>query len=173
MKRLAEDLSVAEAWETELEARRLRVEESLKPPLLGLFDKLEKEELVGDQLLQEAFASGGEDVFEVLESRASRVRQLDRRALLMLVDLLLRLRLLKLNEDIGLGRVKKLAKVVVQELARPDIVWSCLDKEEVRIVMMMTQELGGVPPFLARVANQLLAGSRKRGIDIGVQTEDK
>ena len=46
-----------EAWEIELKTRRWRVEESLKPPLLGLFDKLEKEELVGDQLLREAFAS--------------------------------------------------------------------------------------------------------------------
>merc|ERR1719474_2337051 len=140
MKRLAEELSVAEAWEIELEARRWRVEESLKPPLLCLFDKLEKEELVGDQLLREAFASGGEDAFEILEIRASRVRQLERRALLMFVDLLLRLRLM-LNEDIGLGRVEKLAKMVVQELARPDIVWSCLYREEVRIVTMMTQEL--------------------------------
>ena len=172
MKKLAEDLSVAEEWETEFEARKWRIEESLKPPLLGLFDKLEKEELVGDQLLLEAFASGGEDVFRTLESRASRVTQLERRALLMFVDLLLRLRPM-LNEDIGLGRVKRLAKVVVQELARPDIVWSCLDKEEVRVVMMMTQELGGVPPFLARVVNQLLAGAaRKRGVGVGVQTED-
>ena len=173
MKKLAEELSVAEEWETELEARRWRVEESLKPPLLGLFDKLEKEEFVGDQLLQEAFASGGEDMFKTLESRARRVRQLERRALLMFVDLLLRLRLM-LNEDIGLGRVEKLAKVVVQELARPDIIWSCLDKEEMRVVMMMTQELGGVPPFLAQVVNQLLAGAaRKRGFDVGVQTEDE
>ena len=38
--------------------------------------------------------------------------------------------------------------MVVRELARPDIVWSCLDNEEVRVVVMMTQELGGVPPFL-------------------------
>merc|ERR1719495_9601 len=172
MKRLAEELSFAEAWETELKTRRLRVEESLKPPLLSLFDKLEKEEFVGDQLLREAFARGGEDVFEILESRASRVRQLERRALLMFVDLLLRLRLM-LNEDIGLGRVEKLVKVVVQELARPDIVWSCLNKEEVRVVMMLTQELGGVPTFLARVVNQLLAGTTKnRGVDVGVQTEE-
>merc|ERR1719447_152274 len=161
MKKLAEELSVAKAWEIELEARRWRIEESLKPPLLGLFDKLEKEELVGDQLLQEAFASGGEDVFEILESRASRVRQLERRALLMFVDLLLRLRLM-LNEDIGLGRVKRLAKLVVYELARPDIVWSGLDKEEMRVVMMMTQQLGGVPPFLARVVNQLLPGTPRK-----------
>merc|ERR550534_3441992 len=111
MKKLAEGLSVAEEWETELEARRWRIEESLKPPLLGLYDKLENEELVGDQLLREAFSIGGEDLFEILENRASRVRQLERRALLMFVDLLLRLRLM-FNEDIGLGRVKKLAKVV-------------------------------------------------------------
>ena len=173
MKKLAEGLSVAEEWETELEARRWRIEESLKPPLLGLFDKLEKEEFVGDQLLQEAFASGGEDLFEILESRACRTRQLERRALLMFVDLLLRLRPM-LSEDIGLGRVKRLAKVVVQELARPDIVWAHLDKEEVRVVTTMTQEFGGVPPFLARVVNQLLAGAaRKRGVNVGVQTEDE
>ena len=173
MKRLTEELSVAEAWEIELEARRKRIEESLKPPLLGLFDKLEKEEFVGDQLLQEAFASGGEDMFKTLESRARRVRQLERRALLMFVDLLLRLRLM-LNEDIGLGRVEKLVKVVVLELARPDIVWSYLDKEEVRVVMMVTQELGGVPHFLVRVVNQLLPGAaRKRGVGVGVQTEDE
>merc|ERR1719474_974601 len=66
MKRLAEELSVAEAWEMELEARRWRVEESLKPPLLGLFDKLEEVEFVGDQLLQEAFVSGGEDLIKTL-----------------------------------------------------------------------------------------------------------
>ena len=63
-------VSVAEAWKIELKTRRWRVEESLKPPLLGLFDKLEKEELVGDQLLREAFASGGEDLFTRKETKA-------------------------------------------------------------------------------------------------------
>ena len=46
---LAEELPIAEAWEIELETRMWRAEESLKPPVLGLFDKLEKEELVSDQ----------------------------------------------------------------------------------------------------------------------------
>ena len=48
MKRLAVELPIAEAWKIELEARMWRAEESLKPPVLGLFDKLEKEELVSD-----------------------------------------------------------------------------------------------------------------------------
>ena len=46
MKRLAEELSVAEAWETELKTRRLRVEESLKPPLLGLLTSWRRSSLL-------------------------------------------------------------------------------------------------------------------------------
>ena len=38
MKTLEEEVSVAEAWEVELEARRWRIEESLKPSMLGLFE---------------------------------------------------------------------------------------------------------------------------------------
>ena len=48
MKRLAEELPIAEAWKLKLEARMWRAEESLKPRVLGLYDKLE-EELVSDQ----------------------------------------------------------------------------------------------------------------------------
>ena len=69
MNRLVEELSMAEAWEGELEAKRRRVEESLKPPLLQLFDKLEQEERVDDELLQEVFLSGKEDVLNILEGR--------------------------------------------------------------------------------------------------------
>merc|ERR1719180_488034 len=48
---LVEELSIAESWEGELEAKRHKVEESLKPPLLQFFDKVEKEERVDDELL--------------------------------------------------------------------------------------------------------------------------
>ena len=48
IKRLAEELPIAEAWELELEVMMCRAEESLKPPVLGLLGKLE-EVLVSDQ----------------------------------------------------------------------------------------------------------------------------
>ena len=35
-----QELPIAEAWELELEARMWRAEESLKPRVLGLYDKL-------------------------------------------------------------------------------------------------------------------------------------
>ena len=110
MKRLVEELSIAEAWEGELKVKMRRVEESLKPPLLQLFGKLEREEQVGDELLQEAFLSGKEEGFQILEGRVCKVKQMKRAALIQLVDLLLRLR--HILEEESLGRVGKLAKVV-------------------------------------------------------------
>ena len=46
MKRLTDELLVAEAWGIELEARRKRIEESLKPPLLGLLTSWRRSSLL-------------------------------------------------------------------------------------------------------------------------------
>ena len=171
--RLVEELSVAEAWEGELLAKKRRVEESLKPPLLVLHEKLEREEQVDEELLQEAFSSGGEEMFKILEGRVGRAKQMERAALIRLVDLLPRLRKTLEEEDISEGRVEKMAKVVFQELARPDINWSALDTWEAEAVKKISQELGGVPTFMARVINQLVGRvSKKRRLDVGVQTEE-
>ena len=171
--RLTEELSIAEAWEGELQAKRRRVEESLKPPLLLLHEKLEREEHVEDELLHEASSAGGEEVFKILEGRVGRTKQMERVASIRLVDLLLRLRQMLEEEDISVGRMEKMAKVVFQELARPDINWSFLDAWEAEAVKKITQELGGVPTFLGRVINQLVGRViRKRRLDVGVQTEE-
>jgi len=168
--RLLEELSIAEAWEGELKAKRCRVEESLKPPLLRLFDTLEKEEHVDDELLQQTLLNGKEEVFQILEGRVLKVMQMKRATLIQFVDLLLRLR--HMLEEESLGRMEKLAKVVLQELARPDINWAGLDTWEAEVVRKITQELGGVPDFMARLISQLLGKvTRERRVDVAVQTD--
>ena len=92
IRRLLEELSTAEEWEGELEAKRRRIEESLMPPVLLFFNKLKKFEVINDNLLQEACSSGGEEVFKMLEMGAKRVRQMERSNLVYFVDVLLRLR---------------------------------------------------------------------------------
>ena len=171
--RLVEELSIAEAWEGELQAKRRRVEESLKPTLLQLHEKMEREEHVDDELLQEAFSTGGEEVFKILEGRVGRSKQMERVALIRLVDLLLRLRQMPGEEEVSEGRMEKMAKVVFQELTRPDIHWSNLDTWEAEVMKRITQELGGVPTFMARLTSQLIGRvTRKRRLDVGVQTEE-
>ena len=176
MARLVEELSTAEAWEGELRAKKRRVEESLKPPLLLLHEKLESEEHVHDQLLQEAFFSsdGGEEMFKILEGRVGRAKQMDRAALIRLVDLFPRLKKLLEEEDASVDRMEKMAKVVFQELARPDINWSTLNMWEAEAVKKISEELERVPTFMASVINQLVGRvtNKKRRLDVGVQTEE-
>ena len=168
INKLVEELSLAEAWDGELEAKRRRIEESLKPPLLGLFDKLEREDAVDDWLLQEAVSSGEDKVLKILEERVGKVMQMKRSSLLQFVDLLLRLRQV-LNEEF----MVRLEKVAIQELARPDINWYGLDTWEAEVVKKITQKLEGVPPFMARLTIQLLGNMiKKKRVDVGVQTEE-
>ena len=72
-----------------------------------------------------------------------------RSSLLQFVDLLLRLRQVLNGEFVV--RLEKVAKVVIQELARPDINWYGLDTWEAEVVKKITQKLEGVPPFMARL----------------------
>ena len=166
IRELTEELSIAEEFEGELEAKRRRIEESLVPPILRFFDKLERMEVIKDSLLQETFSSGGEQMFKMLEWGARRVKQMKMPALIYFVDLLLRLRQLVAGKEVVV-RVDKMAKVVLQELSRPDINWSNLSPWEVLVVMRMTEELEGVPNFMARLISQVT----KKGVDVGVQTE--
>ena len=171
IRRLLEELSTAEEWEGELEAKRRRHEESLMPPVLRFFDKLKKFEVINDNLLQEAYSSGRNEVFKMLEMGAKRVRQMERSNLVYFVDVLLRLRH-SVNGELEIERVDKMAKVVLQELSRPDINWSSLDSWEVEVIKMMTEELEGVPSFMANLIIQLVGRVvKKKSVDIGVQTE--
>ena len=171
IRRLLEELSTAEEWEGELEAKRRRIEESLMPPVLRFFDKLKKFEVINDNLLQEAYSSGRNEVFKMLEMGTKRVRQMERSNLVYFVDVLLRLRH-SVNGELEIERVDKMAKVVLQELSRPDINWSSLDSWEVEVIKMMTEELEGVPSFMARLISQLVGRVvKKKRVDVGVQTE--
>ena len=163
---LTEELSIAEEFEGELEAKRRRIEESLMPPILRFFDKLKRMEVIDDSLLQETFASGREQMFKMLEWGARRVKQMKLPALIYFVDLLLRLSQLVEGKEV-VGRVDKMAKVVLQELSRPDINWSNLSPWEVQVVRRVTEELEGVPNFMVRLISQVT----KKGVDVGVQTE--
>ena len=171
IRELKEELSIAEEFEGELKAKRRRIEESLVPPILRLFDKLKRMEVIEDILLQEAFSSGREQMFKMLEWGATRVKQMKRPALIYFVDLLLRLRKL-VEGKVVVGRVDMMAKVVLQELSRPDINWPNLSPWEVQVMRRLTEELEGVPNFMARLISQLVGKLvKKKGVDVEVQTE--
>ena len=164
------ELDGAEAWEKELDEKLCKMEKAVKPPLLQLYEKLDKEEDVEQELLLNGFKSSQEDLLKMLKDRVGRVRQMERSALMKLVDLLLRIRHLTYGEgNSSANEVEALLRVVVREIGRLDINWVGLaDWEEIALKGLMS-EVGEVPGFLVRLVEQLLERTTKK--EIAVQTE--
>ena len=164
------ELDGAEAWEKELDEKLCKMEKAVKPPLLQIYEKLDKEEDVEQELLLNGFKSSQEDLLKMLKDRVGRVRQMERSALMKLVDLLLRIRHLTYGEgNSSANEVEALLRVVVREIGRLDINWvSLADWEEMALKGLMS-EVGEVPGFLIRLVEQLLERTTKK--EIAVQTE--
>ena len=164
------ELDGAEAWEKELDEKLCKMEKAVKPPLLQIYEKLDKEEDVEQELLLNGFKSSQEDLLKMLKDRVGRVRQMERSALMKLVDLLLRIRHLTYGEgNSSANEVEALLRVVVREIGRLDINWvSLADWEEMALKGLMS-EVGEVPGFLVRLVEQLLERTTKK--EIAVQTE--
>ena len=164
------ELDGAEAWGKELQEKLSRMEKAVKPSLLQLHEKLDREEDVEQKLLLNGFKSSKEDLLKILKERVGRVRQMERSALMKLVDLLLRIRHITYEEGNGSAtEVEALLRVVVREIGRVDINWVGLaDWEKIALKGLMS-EVGEVPGFLVRLVEHLLEKTTKK--EIAVQTE--
>ena len=171
VRNMTEELDGAEAWQDELGKRLSRMEESYKPPLLVVYEKLEEEEGVDQKLLWNAFMSSEKDLLNMLSERVGRVRQMERPALMRLVDFLLRVRRLAYEEDKSetTSEVEALLRIVVREISRVDINWVGLSDWEELALKDLMGEVGEVPGFLLRLVQQLLERVSKK--EMSVQTE--
>ena len=165
-----EELDGAEAWEKELEERVCKMKQDLKPPLLKVYEKLDGEEVVEQELLLNGFKSSEENLLMMVKERVGRVRQMERPALVRLVDLLLRVRHLTYEKGKSLAsEVETLLRVVVREMGRLDINWVGLAEWEELALKRLMSEVGEVPGFLLRLVEHLLRRTPKR--ETAVQTE--
>ena len=171
VRNMTEELDGAEAWQDELGKRLSRMEESYKPHLLVVHEKLEEEEGVDQKLLWNAFMSSEKDLLNMLSERVGRVRQMERPALMRLVDFLLRVRRLAYEEDKSetTSEVEALLRIVVREISRVDINWVGLSDWEELALKDLMGEVGEVPGFLLRLVQQLLERVSKK--EMSVQTE--
>ena len=166
------ELDGAEAWEKELQERLGRIEQAAKPPLLQLYEKLDREESVEEELLFNGFKSSEEDLLKMLKERVGRARQMERPALMKMVDILLRVRELAYEKSFGFGsidEVEALLRVVEREIGRLDINWVRLEGwEEIALKRLMSEMDEKVPGFLIRLVAHLLQKTTKK--EVAVQT---
>ena len=171
MRRMMTELDGAEAWEKELQERLGRVEQAAKPPLLQLYEKLDREERVEEELMLNGFKSSEEDLLKMLKERVGRARQMERPALMRMVDFLLRVRHLAYESSCpsSATEVEALLRVVVREIGRLDINWVGLADWEVIVLKRLMSEVDEeVPGFLIRLVAHLLQKTTTK--EVAVQT---
>ena len=167
------ELDGAEAWERELHGKLVRVEQAAKPPLLQLYEKLDRDEDVEEELLLNVFKSSKGDLLKILKERVRKVRLMERPTLVKMVDFLLRARHLACYEESfcssSVNEIEALLRGVVREIGRLDISWvGIADWEVITLKRLMREMNEEVPSFLIRLVTHLLQKSTKK--EVAVQT---
>ena len=163
MRSLQEELHSAEIWEVELHNRLRKIEEQVQPPLMKLRSQLDSrthEDGSEDDLIIEKCVSenGLDEIKLVLNNKVNSCEELTRLELLRVVKVVISIRnyCAEKDDQEGIDAMQKFAGTILKHLGRYTIDWVDMSKWEVKVVQSLIQEVVGVPPFLARMTNQLL-----------------
>ena len=159
VRKMHEELSVAEEWERELQRRLTSVEEKLKPPLMRIVESLETSYQIEDSFLEAAVnEEDHERLVSVLKKKALSMDKMDRAQLLAFIKTLLSVRncLLEKEQERGVEMMQEMASGVLKQLGRVSIDWLEVSEWEAGLLRRLIKEVEGVPAFVARMLDQFL-----------------
>jgi len=166
MEKLVQDLNSSEAWERELEERRIAVEHMCKPPLLRYSESLDKLSLgimVAGSLLEElAEEVDWKHVLQVTRNKIIMSETLGRFEKIMLLKILFRFQDFYLVKDVpdAVAVVHELIRKLLLELGDPGQNWGKLSPPEAEVMMNVVKEVDGIPPFVVRLLEYLLTSNQ-------------
>ena len=159
VRKLTEELNVAEDWEKELERRLKAIEDKVKPPLLKIAESFENSNEVEDSFLEAAInEEDHERLLTMMRKKALAMDKMDRAQLLAFVKTLLSVRncLVEKEQDRGVEMMQRMASGVLSHLGRVSIDWLEVSEWEAGLLRRLISQVEGVPPFLARMVDQFL-----------------
>ena len=159
VRRMTEELHVAEEWEKELDRRLKTIEERVKPPLLKIAESFEKSNEVEDSFLEAAIKEEDQDrLLAMLRKKALDMDTMDRAQLLAFIKTLLSVRncLLEKEQEHGVEMMQEMASGVLRQLGRVTIDWMEVSEWEAGHLKSLIKEVEGVPGFVARMLDQFL-----------------
>ena len=159
IRKMHEELSVAEQWEKELEKRLEIAEENVKPSILKFAEEFEKSNLVEESVVE---ATLDEDELErlisMMRKKAVAMLDMDGSQLLGLIKTILVVRdglLGKGNQD-GVDIMQQMAGDVMKQLGKIDIDWLQMSPWEANLVRLLVKQVEGVPAFVSKMMDQFL-----------------
>ena len=159
VRKITEELHVAEEWEKELGRRLKTVEEKVKPPLLKIAESFEKSNEVEESFLEAAIKEEDQDrLLAMLRKKALAMDTMDRAQLLAFIKTLLSVRncLLDKEQERGVEMMQEMASGVLKQLGRVSIDWLEVSEWEAGLLKRVIKEVEGVPGFVARMLDQFL-----------------
>ena len=132
VRKMREELGVAEEWERELQRRLVNVEKKLEPPIKKIVESFETCNQIEESILEEAVAEDHERLVAVLRKKAMTMDEMDRAQLLAFIKTLLSVResLLEKEQDRGVEIMQEMASGVLRQLGRASIDWLELSELE-------------------------------------------
>ena len=164
VRKMHEELGVAEEWERELQRRLASVEEKLKPPIMRIVESLETSYQIEESFLEDAVNEDDhERLVSVLRKKSLTMDTMDRTQLLAFIKTLLSVRncLLEKEQDRGVEMMQEMASGVLKQLGRVSIDWLEVSEWEAGLLRRLMKEVEGVPAFLARMVDQFLGNMVK------------
>ena len=158
VRKMREELGVADEREKELQRRLNNVEKKLEPWPRKIVESFESYNQIEESILEEAVTEDHERLVAVLRKKFLGMDEMDRAQLLAFVKTLLSVRdcLLEKEQDRGVEIMQKMASGVLRQLSRVSINWLEVRKWEAGLLRRLTREVEGVPFFLARMVDQFL-----------------
>ena len=158
VRKMREELGVAEEWEKELQRRLNNVEKKLEPSLRKIVESFESYNQIEESILEEAVTEDHERLVAVLRKKALAMDEMDRAQLLAFIKTLLCVRdsLLEKEQDRGVEIMQEMASGVLRQLGRVSIDWLEVSEWEAGLLRRLIREVEGVPFFLARMVDQFL-----------------
>ena len=159
VRKMHEELGVAEEWERELQRRLDSVKERLKPPIMRIVETLETSNQIEESFLEEAVNEEDYDrLVTVLRKKALTIDKMNRTQLLAFIKTLLSVRncLLEKEQDRGVEMMQEMASGVLKQLGRVSTDWPEVSEWEARLLRRLIREVEGVPAFLERLLDRFL-----------------
>ena len=159
IRKMHEELSVAEQWEKELEKRLEIAEENVKPSILKFAEEFEKSNLVEESVVE---ATLDEDELErlisMMRKKAVAMLEMDGSQLLGLIKTILVVRdgLLGKGNQEGVDIMQQMAGDVMKQLGKIDIDWLQMSPWEANLVRLLVKQVEGVPAFVSKMMDQFL-----------------
>ena len=154
VRKMHEELGVAEEWERELQRRLVSVKERLKPPIMRIVETLETSNQIEESFLEEAVNEEDYDrLVTVLRKKALTIDKMDRTQLLAFIKTLLSVRncLLEKEQDRGVEMMQEMASCFLKQLGRVSIDWVEVTEWEAELFRRLINEVEGVPAFIAKM----------------------